>query len=254
MDENRFAGERLDSKSQLSKNNLLEHLARYKLVKGATQLIALDIGCGSGHGSFELAKRFKKIYGVDVSSDAIRYARKHWHKKNIIYRVGSGTAVPFKENTFDVTVAFEVFEHIKDWKHFLLELKRVTKKNGYIYISTPNKEVYSKGTKKPINPHHFFEMTPRQFINALQSVFTLKTLLGQRTPIYNDHWIWKIIDPILFLLKDLIPYKLNNTIKLKIINMIKPTLEPSDIVFLEGSKDIQNSRVMVAICTNNKRV
>lgn len=252
MDENRFKGERLDSESKLSKNNLLEHLARYNLVKGEEDSSVVDIGCGAGYGSDLLARSFKSVHGVDVSQEAIDLAKKNWQKKNITFTAGSGTKIPFKESTFDIAVAFEVFEHIKDWQKFLSELKRVTKKNGMIYISTPNKNIYSPGTKKPINPHHFFEMTEYQFRKALVRYFRIDQFLGQRTPVYNDHWIWKIVDPLLFIFRNVIPYKMNNTIKLKIINRIKPELEYSDIVFSENAGDIKKSRVMIAICANKK--
>lgn len=252
MDENRFKGERLDSKSKLSKNNLLEHLARYNLVKGEKVFTILDIGCGTGHGSELLARSFKRVYGIDISQEAIDYAKKNWQRENITFSVGSGTQIPFRKNTFDITVAFEVFEHIKDWNKFLSELKRVTKRNGTIYISTPNKDIYSPGTRKPINPHHFFEMTEKQFKKALGSYFQIDQFLGQRTPVYNDHWIWKIVDPLLIIFKSIIPYKINNTIKLRIINWIKPELETSDIVFLRNPVGVKRSRVMVAICINKK--
>lgn len=251
-DENQFEGERLDSKSKLSKNNLLEHLARYNLVRGEKDSNVLDIGCGAGHGSNLLSKHFKKIYGVDVSQEAISYAKRNWQRKNITFTVGSGTEIPFKENTFDITAAFEVFEHIKDWKKFLSELKRVTKRNGKIYISTPNKDIYSPGTKEPINPHHFFEMTEKQFKKALGSYFQIDEFLGQRTPIYNDHWIWRIVDPLLLILRGVLPYKFSNTLKLKIINWIKSELEPTDIVFSDDEIWVKKSRQMVAICTNEK--
>lgn len=252
MDENIFSGERLDSKSKLAKNNLIEHLARYELVKGKKESIVLDIGCGTGHGANILSRKFKTIYGVDTSEEGINYAKKNWNRKNTVFLIGSGTKIPFKKNTFDVAVAFEVFEHIKEWRKFLLEIRRVTKKNGRIYISTPNKDIYSPGSKKPINPHHFFEMTHKQFRKAMNTYFNIEDFLGQRTPIYNDHWIWKFVDPFLFTLKNVIPYKWNNTIKLKIINWIKPKLESSDIVFSNDPSWIKKSRQMVAICINKK--
>ena len=252
MKENKFAGERLESKSNLSKNNLLEHLARYELVKGDKDSIVLDIGCGAGHGSFNLADRFKQIYGVDISGEAINYAKKNWSANNITFLIGSATKLPFADNYFDLAVAFEVFEHIADWKKFLTELKRVTKDKGLIYLSTPNKDIYSPSTTKPINPYHFFEMTEKEFKQALSQYFIIKKFLGQRTPVYNDHWIWQIINPILFAFRPIISYKLNNTLKLKIINWIKPNLDATDIKFYDDQSNIEKSRFLVAICENNK--
>lgn len=252
--QNRFGGERLDSKSALAKNNLLEHLVRYEFVKGNLNSSVLDIGCGSGHGSNTLASKFKTVSGVDISPEAIEYAKKYWQLPNIDFRLGDSLNIPFPDNTFDVVVAFEVFEHLTDWRKFLTEIKRVLKPNGLVYISTPNKTLYSPGTKKPINPHHIFEMTIPEFKNAMLEFYEIDAIYGQRTPIYNDHWIWKIVSPALSLGKSIIPYSWNNTLKLKIINWIKPELEMSDIVLSSEESWLERSRFMVAVCVNNKKI
>jgi ubiquinone/menaquinone biosynthesis C-methylase UbiE len=251
-DENRFGGERLDSKSSLAKNNLLEHLIRYKFVIGDPEQVVLDIGCGSGHGSHTLASKFKEVYAVDISEEAISYAKKYWNLPNIKFTIGDSLSIPFPEDKFDVVVAFEVFEHLTDWKKFLLEIKRVLKPTGKLYISTPNKTLYSPGTKKPINPHHIFEMTIPEFESALSEYFNVESIYGQRTPIYNDHWIWGLVNPVLFTFKSIIPYRVNNTLKLKIINWIKPELEESDIVLDDDPNWLKRSRFMVGVCLNNK--
>ncbi len=236
MNGNKFGGERLESKSSLSRNNLIEHLARYALVVGDADKIVLDVGCGSGHGSNNLARKFKRVCGVDVSEGAIKYAKENWQEKNIDFVVGSGINIPFPRDTFDVVVAFEVFEHIEKWESFLQEIKRVLKKDGKLYISTPNKDIYSPGTAKPINPHHFFEMTESEFKKAISDVFEINHFFGQRTPIYNDHWIWRVVNPIFMVFKSVISYKTNNALKLRIINLIKPKLDMNDIVFLKTSQ------------------
>lgn len=250
--QNIFGGERLDSKSALAKNNLLEHLSRYDLVSSDLNGTVLDIGCGSGHGSNNLAKKFKEVHGLDISLDAINYAKNYWQLPNINFSQGDCLNIPFPESHFDTVVAFEVFEHLTDWRLFLKEIQRVLKPDGLVYISTPNKSLYSPGTKKPINPHHVFEMTAPEFKDALSEFFALKTFYGQRTPVYNDHWIWKVVNPFLFIFRGLIPYKVNNTLKLKIINWIKPELESKDIVFSEKEDWINRSRFVVAVCANKK--
>lgn len=252
MKKNSFKGERIEAKSEISKNNLVEHLARYKIVGGSKDSIVLDIGCGTGAGTNILAKSFKKAYGVDLAPDAIEYSKKYWNKKNISFTVGSGTDIPFPANTFDTVAAFEVFEHIKEWGKFLSELKRVTKRNGKIYISTPNKDIHSPGTKKPINPYHFFEMTEKEFRKALNKYFVIDSFLGQRTPVYNDHWIWKIVDPFLLTFHKVLPYKFDKTLKFIVMNWIKPELLPNDVVFSDDPNWVKKSRQMVAVCINSK--
>ena len=250
--ENKFGGERLESKSVLSRNNLLEHLVRYEMLPGNKEHIVLDVGCGAGHGSNLLSKKYKKVYGVDISPDAIEYAKNNWASDNIEFVVGSAMDIPFPDSTFDTISAFEVFEHLSDWRKFLSELRRVLKPGGVVYISTPNKTLYSPGTKKPINPHHVFEMTIPEFESAVKEFFVLKNMHGQRTPIYNDHFIWNIVNPILFTFKKIIPYKWNNTLKLKIINWIKPELSMEDIVIKSDKEWVKRSRFVIAECQNNK--
>ena len=250
--ENKFGGERLESKSSLSKNNLLEHLVRYNLLPGSIEMTVLDLGCGAGHGSNMLAKKYKKVVGVDISEEAIGYAKNNWSLPNIEFVIGNSMDLPFEDNSFDVVASFEVFEHLNDWKKFLSEIKRVLKPKGIVYISTPNKTLYSPGTKKPINPHHVFEMTIPEFKEALDGYFEIEEFYGQRTPVYNDHFIWKLVNPILFSFKSFIPYKVNNTLKLKIINWIKPELEMSDIILKNDKEWVEKSRFVVGVCRNKK--
>ncbi|MDQ5962364.1 MAG: hypothetical protein QG653_171 [Patescibacteria group bacterium] len=250
--ENKFGGERLESKSVLSRNNLLEHLVRYEMLPGNKDHTVLDVGCGAGHGSNLLSKKYKKVYGVDISPEAIGYAKNNWGSDNIEFVVGSAMDIPFPDSTFDAISAFEVFEHLTDWRKFLSELRRVLKPEGVVYISTPNKTLYSPGTEKPINPHHIFEMTIPEFESAVKEFFLLKNMYGQRTPVYNDHIIWSVVNPVLFTFKKIIPYKWNNTLKLKIINWIKPELSIEDIVIKSDKEWVKRSRFVIAECQNNK--
>lgn len=247
----------MDSKSSLSRNGLMEHLARYNMVSGNPESIVLDIGCGSGHGSNKLSAKFKKVYGVDFAPDSIAYAKENWSAPNVEFMVGSGTEIPFADNYFDIAAAFEVFEHIEDWRNFLSEIKRVVKNDGLIFMSTPNRDVYSPGAKtgqKPNNPYHFFEMTVSEFKSALSEFFVIERFYGQRTPIYNDRWFWPILNPILFGLRHLgvMSYKATNSFKLKIVNWIKPVLELDDVKFYTDDANIKKSRNMLAVCRVKK--
>ncbi len=83
-------------------------------------------------------------YSCDISRDAIDYARLHYSLENVRFLQASCTAMPFREGSFDLVVAFEVIEHLRDWRGFLLELRRVLTAGGQCVISTPNKNYYSE--------------------------------------------------------------------------------------------------------------
>jgi SAM-dependent methyltransferase len=52
---------------------------------------------------------------------------------------GNALQIPFISNSFDLIIIQDVIEHMLDVQFFYSEVKRVLKKNGVIYLSTPNK-------------------------------------------------------------------------------------------------------------------
>ena len=69
-------------------------------------------------------------------------------------------------------VAFEVIEHLEDWRGFLREAHRVLAPNGQLVVSTPNKLYYteSRGTDGA-NPFHVHEFDFDEFRAELAAVF-----------------------------------------------------------------------------------
>ncbi len=51
----------------------------------------------------------------------------------------SALQIPFANSSFDLIIIQDVIEHLNDTNSFLIEIKRVLKPNGIIYLSTPNK-------------------------------------------------------------------------------------------------------------------
>src|SRR3990172_12360899 len=72
----------------------------------------LDIGCGTGETLTYLKTIYPKsdLYGVDLSGEAVKYAKKRGHK-NI--RKANALKLPFKNNFFDAVLFLDVLEHIK---------------------------------------------------------------------------------------------------------------------------------------------
>lgn len=79
-----------------------------------------------------LLKRASFIIGIDVSEEAIDYAKKHYENKNRKFYVGDMQSIPLKDDFVDVVICLEGFEHIsKDiGTRFIDESKRVLKWGG----------------------------------------------------------------------------------------------------------------------------
>lgn len=144
-----------------------EHLTRYEsvvdLVKNKT---VLDIASGSGYGSYILAEKAKKVYGVDIDQESIAYAKRNYARSNIGFLQGSAEAIPLKNRSIDVVIAFETIEHLKNYKTFLHEIKRVLQPGGLFVISTPNDIEFPED-----NRFHLYEFKYKELDSLLRQYF-----------------------------------------------------------------------------------
>jgi ubiquinone/menaquinone biosynthesis C-methylase UbiE len=119
------------------------------------------------------------VVGGDVSRGATGYAKMHYKRKHLGFIRLDGANLPFLANTFDVIVSFETIEHLKEYRKFLFECAWVLKDGGLFICSTPNKEISSPHTVKPLNPFHVHEFYIKEFHNLLKKYFIHVTLYGQ---------------------------------------------------------------------------
>lgn len=93
----------------------------------------LEIGCGPGALAGALRRWYPKaeITAIDRDSEFIRFAREH--EEGITFMEGDATALPFEDNTFDVTISNTVSEHIEP-SAFYGEQLRVLKPSGICLV------------------------------------------------------------------------------------------------------------------------
>ena len=144
-----------------------EHMVRYlsaqQLVKGKT---VLDIASGSGYGTVSLAKTAKHVIGVDVSQEAVAYARENYSAKNVEFKLGDGNSIPLDDASVDVVVSFETIEHIEDYRGFMDEVKRVLKGDGIFLLSTPNDVEFAEG-----NHFHIHEFEHKELLSLVKHYY-----------------------------------------------------------------------------------
>ena len=175
-----FTGERVIP-GQVNDDLWAEHMARYAYAaRFAKQARVLDLGCGTGYGTAELAQHSQTATGIDLSPDAIAYAGAHFQLPNTTFLAASATAVPFPAAAFDLITAFEVIEHLDAWRDLLNEARRLLHPAGVFLVSTPNKLYYaeSRASQGP-NPFHTHEFEYAEFRDALAAVFPNVTILLQ---------------------------------------------------------------------------
>jgi len=172
-----FTGERVVP-GKVEPDLFNEHLARYlyalPLVKGKS---VLDLGCGSGYGTFELAQSARWALGLDVSLEAIRYARQTYTAGPLNFLAGNACQIPLADSSLDVIVSFEVIEHLAEQEQLMREICRILKPDGILLISTPNRVFYTE-ERREVNPYHTREFDEEEF----------KRFLGDFFPVVDLHY------------------------------------------------------------------
>jgi len=184
-----FTGERVIP-GQVNDDLWSEHVARYAFARPyVTSKRVLDAGCGTGYGSAEFAQSATEVTGVDIAADAIEYARANYPVAGLRFVESSCTSVPFPAESFDVVVAFEVIEHLTDYRAFLDECARVLTREGLLIVSSPNKCYYaSTRAQTGPNPFHEHEFEAEEFERELERVFpNVQWLLENRVESFAFH-------------------------------------------------------------------
>jgi SAM-dependent methyltransferase len=184
-----FTGERVIP-GQVNNDLWSEHVARYAFAsRFADGKRVLDAGCGAGYGSAELAQSALQVTGLDIAPDAVEYARATYPIPNLLFLVSSCNATPFRPNSFELVVAFEVIEHLQDYRAFLNECARVVTPQGLFIVSSPNKSYYAESRAKTgPNPFHEHEFEADEFVSELSRVFSnVRLLLENRVESFAFH-------------------------------------------------------------------
>ena len=180
-------GERLILNENWNLKTKLEHIHRYtaasELLKGK---VVLDAACGSGYGSAILSQKAQRVTGVDLSKDAIDFAREQFHKDNLEYFQMSIGELAFPDHCFDAVVSFETIEHVEKevQELFLEQVIRVLKPDGLFIVSTPNDELLRKLTFGQYqNPFHVCEFAEDEFDMMLKKYFKYTSFFYQTVSI-----------------------------------------------------------------------
>lgn len=138
------------------------HFAQQHLRSGRV----LDIACGVGYGSEILAQRENvQVLGVDVSADAIEYAKNSVDIPNIeFFQESAFSFLERHTESFDTIVSLETIEHLAEPQKFAELLTSALKPSGYLVVSAP------VTPSVDANPHHLHDFTEQSLRDTFLSL------------------------------------------------------------------------------------
>ena len=105
-------------------------------------LRVLDVGCGNGYFSRELASRGARVTGIDLSEKSLRVAELHClqSKAQVTYeRVTADDYAQRHAGAFDVVTCMELLEHVPEPAGMVAACARLARPGGQVFFSTINR-------------------------------------------------------------------------------------------------------------------
>jgi len=97
----------------------------------------LELGCGTGYFTRELAHSGADIVAIDVLPELLEIAKANCSAQNVRYEIQNAYALTYPDATFDSVVGSSVLHHL-EIEEAVREIYRVLKPGGTIYFTEPN--------------------------------------------------------------------------------------------------------------------
>ena len=98
----------------------------------------LDIGCGGGLVCESLARLGGNVTGADADAQAVEVAKVHAKESGLKIKYENKPAEDIKKQ-FDVVLALEIIEHVKNPAEFVSSVSKLLKPGGLVIFSTLNR-------------------------------------------------------------------------------------------------------------------
>ncbi|MFH1459916.1 MAG: methyltransferase domain-containing protein [Candidatus Omnitrophota bacterium] len=130
----------------------------------------LDVGCSTGFFLDEARKKGWEVSGVELSRWAVQFAR---DKLGLEVKPTTLKQAKLPGNFYDVIVLHDTIEHILDPRNLLIEIRRILKPRGVVYINTPDIESIASRLLRAkwwgINQHHLFYFSKKTLNKLLDA-------------------------------------------------------------------------------------
>lgn len=107
---------------------------------GLDRTCCVEVGCGAGRITKQLAAHFRRVNAIDVSEHQLAYAKSRLDASNIDFLVTDGATIPLPDSSCSAAFSTHVFQHFDSPRDALIvfrEIARVLQPGGTIMIHLP---------------------------------------------------------------------------------------------------------------------
>lgn len=191
MSQNHYAEAKEYIDKKLKRSDFIFGLARSDFlycIDLKKEYVCMDVGCGLGVHTFNLAPHVKEVHSIDLSKKRVEfceYRKKNEKVKNVYLYHTDVDHLPFKDETFDVILMNGVVEWLGERNHnenprddqieILKKMRSLLKKNGVLYIGIENRFALTYlHNAKDHNRLKYTTFMPRFLANLITKVFAGK--------------------------------------------------------------------------------
>jgi 2-polyprenyl-6-hydroxyphenyl methylase/3-demethylubiquinone-9 3-methyltransferase len=161
----------------------------------------LDVGCGAGFLTNELARQGHRVTGVDAAPGTLATAERHDTTRSVRYTVADALRLPFDDGSFDVVCAMDFLEHVEQPAAVIAEVARVLAPGGQFFFHTFNRNVlawlivikgvewFVKNTPRDMHVLRLF-LTPRE-VSAMceENRLKVQVVRGLRPVVFSTAFL-----------------------------------------------------------------
>ncbi|WP_446751341.1 malonyl-ACP O-methyltransferase BioC [Vibrio sp. S17_S38] len=107
-----------------------------KLPQDLTGLSVLDLGCGTGYFTEQLAQRGAKVTAFDLSDSMLEQCRKRCVSLSVSYQQGDAEIPPFENNSFDIVFSSLAIQWCRDLTRLFKTVMNLLIPEGQFYFSS----------------------------------------------------------------------------------------------------------------------
>lgn len=179
-----------------------------QLARTRPEDVGLDLACGPGTFTIALARRTRRVFGLDLTPAFLQLARKRASEQglgNVRLLCADATAMPIRSGSFDVAVSGYSFHHMREPLRALRELARVLGPGGRVALA----DIYAPDGCDPEvgdriervrDESHVHTFTPAEFCRTLEMAgFGIRETESIERPRRFSDWMrvagWEPEDP-----------------------------------------------------------